>query len=291
MINIVSDDEVITEYEYDAYGNQKDIVASDTNPFRYCGEYYDEESGLIYLRNRYYDPEIERFITEDPIQDGMNWYAYCANNPVMFTDPSGLLKKGDGKYGKVAFIKILLNSLVYETAKEYGLIDSMNKAANNANVIRQTHSPINEFDRHYYEAVDKFSFAATDLTMYGSGYGYGSREYSETVIGYALSYIYIDNARDNIYFDYATDRFYEYYGYSQPNIMEIDANGIPDDLEADLIDFGDKVSKIYDDKQNGKYDFFHMEVVSFDTEINILIYAYVDNRIAFIETAMTIPLY
>ncbi|MBQ4629819.1 MAG: RHS repeat-associated core domain-containing protein, partial [Clostridia bacterium] len=90
VTDIVSDDEVTNEYEYDAYGNQKNISASDTNPFRYCGEYYDEESGLIYLRNRYYDPEIERFITEDPIQDGMNWYAYCGNNPVMFVDNSGL---------------------------------------------------------------------------------------------------------------------------------------------------------------------------------------------------------
>jgi len=90
VTDIVSDDEITNEYEYDAYGNQKEISSNDTNPFRYCGEYYDEESGLIYLRNRYYDPSIGRFITEDPIQDGMNWYAYCGNNPVMFVDPWGL---------------------------------------------------------------------------------------------------------------------------------------------------------------------------------------------------------
>ena len=89
VTDIVSDDEVTNEYEYDAYGNQKNISASDTNPFRYCGEYYDEESGLIYLRNRYYDANIGRFITEDPIQDGMNWYAYCGNNPVIRFDPFG----------------------------------------------------------------------------------------------------------------------------------------------------------------------------------------------------------
>ncbi len=56
---------------------------------RYCGEYTDTESGLIYLRNRYYDPSIGRFITEDPIRDGSNWYIYCDNNPVMYVDPSG----------------------------------------------------------------------------------------------------------------------------------------------------------------------------------------------------------
>ena len=51
-------------------------------------------SGLIYLRARYYDPSIGRFISEDPIRSnkgGGNWYTYCANNPVRFTDPSGLI--------------------------------------------------------------------------------------------------------------------------------------------------------------------------------------------------------
>ena len=57
---------------------------------RYAGEYYDAETGFIYLRNRYYDPTQRRFITEDPIRDGVNWYIYCGNNPVMFFDSSGL---------------------------------------------------------------------------------------------------------------------------------------------------------------------------------------------------------
>ena len=48
-------------------------------------------SGLIYLRNRYYDPSIGRFITEDPARDGLNWYVYCANNPINFIDPLGLV--------------------------------------------------------------------------------------------------------------------------------------------------------------------------------------------------------
>ena len=60
------------------------------NPFGYAGEYTDEETGLIYLRNRYYAPNEGRFITEDPIRDGMNWYVYCGNNPVMWWDRSGL---------------------------------------------------------------------------------------------------------------------------------------------------------------------------------------------------------
>ncbi len=63
---------------------------NDTNVFRYCGEYFDKETGTIYLRARYYDPTIGRMITEDPAQDGLNWYTYCGNNPSRFSDPSGL---------------------------------------------------------------------------------------------------------------------------------------------------------------------------------------------------------
>ena len=77
-------------YNYDAFGVEQDKVSNDTNPFRYCGEYYDNESGLIYLRNRYYDSSMGRFITEDPIKDGLNWYSYCGGNPVVFVDPLGL---------------------------------------------------------------------------------------------------------------------------------------------------------------------------------------------------------
>ena len=76
-------------YIYDAFGNETEDNTTDENPFRYCGEYYDAESGLIYLRNRYYDPSVGRFISEDPVKDGSNWYVYCANNPVMMIDPWG----------------------------------------------------------------------------------------------------------------------------------------------------------------------------------------------------------
>ena len=79
-------------YSYDAFGNETSETTG-INPFRYNGEYFDEESGLIYLRNRYYNPANGCFTTEDPIQDGTNWYTYCANNPVMFVDPRGLTPK------------------------------------------------------------------------------------------------------------------------------------------------------------------------------------------------------
>ena len=85
---INADGALLTEYKYDSFGN---LYTDDTpDPFGYCGEYIDNESGLIYLRNRYYDTADGRFITEDPVKDDLNWYAYCAGDPVNFVDPSGL---------------------------------------------------------------------------------------------------------------------------------------------------------------------------------------------------------
>ena len=86
----VSGGAVTRRYDYDAYGAEKAPAPADANPFRYCGEYYDAESGQIYLRARYYAPGVGRFLTEDPARAGLNWYVYCGNNPVMFVDPSGL---------------------------------------------------------------------------------------------------------------------------------------------------------------------------------------------------------
>ena len=76
---------VTAAYEYDAFGGLVSGIGggeAESNAFRYNGQYTDEETGLIYLRNRYYDPSIGRFTQEDPVQDGMNWYVYCGNDPV-----------------------------------------------------------------------------------------------------------------------------------------------------------------------------------------------------------------
>ncbi len=81
---------MIRSYDYDPYGNQlTEADALDRNPYRYSGEYYDAESGYIYLRARYYDSTTGRFISEDPAFDGFNWYAYCGGNPLNRWDPSG----------------------------------------------------------------------------------------------------------------------------------------------------------------------------------------------------------
>ena len=66
------------------------------NPFRYKGYYYDKETGLFMMGQRYYNPEWGRFIQPDDIEyldpqsiNGLNLYAYCFNNPIMYIDSSG----------------------------------------------------------------------------------------------------------------------------------------------------------------------------------------------------------
>ena len=87
--------DVVKSYDYDAFGNEKNIDNNDTNVFRYAGEYFDREIGTIYLRARYYDPTIGRFITEDSYWGkdtdplSLNLYTYAHNNPIMYVDPTG----------------------------------------------------------------------------------------------------------------------------------------------------------------------------------------------------------
>ncbi len=92
--------QVVVEYTYDAWGNPLSCTGSlaDTlgkkNPFRYRGYVYDEETGLYYLKSRYYDPRVGKFICSDGIlpsnrMTSSNLFAYCNNNPIGLVDPSG----------------------------------------------------------------------------------------------------------------------------------------------------------------------------------------------------------
>jgi RHS repeat-associated protein len=88
-------------YTFDAYGNVSASTGTLANPFQYAGQYRDQESGLYYLRARYYEPGNGQFITRDPlVVKTRQPYQYVADAPVNETDPSG------------AFVQILIGAAV-----------------------------------------------------------------------------------------------------------------------------------------------------------------------------------
>ena len=89
---------VTKTYEYDSFGNEVKPEKKDENPYRYCGEYYDKETEEVYLRARYYEPSVGRFITRDTYTGesdeplSLHLYTYCENDGVNAWDPSGHYK-------------------------------------------------------------------------------------------------------------------------------------------------------------------------------------------------------
>ena len=92
---------IVISYRYDPYGKVIMTTKANNAPinhFLYKGYYYDDETKFYYLLNRYYYPEICRWISPDLIDYldhqsiiGLNFYAYCFNDPINYADPSGHL--------------------------------------------------------------------------------------------------------------------------------------------------------------------------------------------------------
>ena len=90
--------EIRNSYQYDAFGIPLETTEQLNNRIRYTGQQYDELTEQYYLRARYYNPVAGRFMQEDVYQgDGLNLYAYCGNNPVVYDDPSGYASTSIGK--------------------------------------------------------------------------------------------------------------------------------------------------------------------------------------------------
>ena len=114
--NIVLTDDrknVIVRYEYDVFGAIRSEVGTSDNPRKFTGKEYESDVKLYYFAARYYDPYIGRFVSRDPAGQGVNWYAYAANNPLKFIDPTGLEWIWvDGEfYYRVPWYEKLLNAI------------------------------------------------------------------------------------------------------------------------------------------------------------------------------------
>jgi RHS repeat-associated protein len=91
-----ADGDVVNTYNYDVFGPVSTHTGSQPNEFRFTGEQWDDSSGLEYLRARYYDPAIGRFVSRDRFMGIMRLpvsqdrYPYVLDNPLNLVDPSGL---------------------------------------------------------------------------------------------------------------------------------------------------------------------------------------------------------
>ena len=113
---LISDENaaIRNHYQYDAFGAGLEAAEALPNRIRYTGQQYDEQTGQYYLRVRYYNPVLGRFMQEDVYHgDGLNLYAYCHNNPVIYYDPSGY---ACGNSGQIAEDK---EEVVRTPAQEY----------------------------------------------------------------------------------------------------------------------------------------------------------------------------
>jgi RHS repeat-associated protein len=83
---------IVHQYNYTPYGEAQGGYGNIVDPYQYKGREWDAEARLYYMRARYYDPQLGRFISEDPIgiAGGLNVYAFAGGEPVNRSDPSGL---------------------------------------------------------------------------------------------------------------------------------------------------------------------------------------------------------
>ena len=78
--------------KYDVYGAVRTTTGTPTGKHGFVGQLghtSEDETGLEYMRARYYDPVVGRFISEDPGRNGGNWFGYCSEAPTVRVDRSG----------------------------------------------------------------------------------------------------------------------------------------------------------------------------------------------------------
>jgi len=81
--------------EYTPFGGEHSTEGELDRAAKFTGKDLDEDTGLYYFNARWMDSELGRFISEDPAQDGNNWYIYGVNNPLINTDPTGKMHQND----------------------------------------------------------------------------------------------------------------------------------------------------------------------------------------------------
>ena len=229
---------LVVEYRYDAWGKSLSITGTlktslgELNPFGYRGYVWDEETKLYYLRSRYYNPERNRFNSVDSIAGKVgslgthNLFMYCANNPMLMSDPDGRFAVEaaavGGTYGGPvgAIIGFFIAIFAIDELKKNSPSISWSKA--NVESVNTT-----QFDKAKAERYRSKLESAVFYIAYGSNFG-GNLIYDEnnplnfqqTLI--ALGVTAAINANSNIYTSgffqidpkYYTNDVYSIVGYN-----------------------------------------------------------------------------
>ncbi|MCL6589932.1 MAG: RHS repeat-associated core domain-containing protein, partial [Firmicutes bacterium] len=143
---------VVASYKFKPYGETESYSGSFSTEYQFTGKPVSDEVGLSYYGARWYDPEVGRFLTQDPAKQGLNWYAYCANNPINRIDP-------DGRFS------FLLPLLGYVFGQSFG-----------------------DPDKSYLDAATKGSEAA--LLFTGAGEAYGAFKFIKAMTSYTKPVTY-----------------------------------------------------------------------------------------------------
>jgi RHS repeat-associated protein len=126
----------VAEYKFKPFGETENYSGTFGTNYQFTGKPVNAEVGLSYFGARFYDPEDGRFLTIDPARQGLNWYAYCNNNPINTIDPDGRcgVLIGDDPYTKQCskdlsnWAKQNPNNIF---AKAINALDSLSDAINN----------------------------------------------------------------------------------------------------------------------------------------------------------------
>jgi RHS repeat-associated protein len=155
---------VQTSYTFEPFGNTTMSGASTTNSFAYTGRELDS-TGLYFYRARYYNPVLQRFISEDPIgfNGGINIYAYVSNSPTNFFDPLGLDKKDRLKCAAIVADEVSIAGY-FDLGSSNPTADSVIKG-----LAGNTFSGLVDLAEHVAEADP--AKVARDLIMSGTGQG------------------------------------------------------------------------------------------------------------------------
>ena len=99
------DGEAVWSTEYTPFGGMASTEGEIKKAAKFTGKDLDEDTGLYYFNARWYDSEIGRFISEDPAADpnNPNLYTYCANNPMVFFDPTGMYYEATAAWGSTGW--------------------------------------------------------------------------------------------------------------------------------------------------------------------------------------------